>query len=101
MKYFERSQHNYERYLESYSDTFTEEVFTVRYQKVTLGLNEQHPSLSEGKVVLITYMYAAKELVSITTSTDSYTQVAIMVSSANDTRLIGSTHTPCAVILPE
>ena len=51
--------------------------------------------------MLIADMEATKELVGITADTGSDADIAVMVASANDTRLIGSTHAPSTVVLPE
>ena len=51
--------------------------------------------------MLIAHMKATKELVGITADTGSDADIAVMVASTNDTRLIGSTYAPSAVVLPE
>ena len=51
--------------------------------------------------MLIAHMEATKKFVGITADTGPDADIAVMVASANDTRLIGSTHAPSAVVLPE
>ena len=88
-------------YLEADNNAFTEKVFSVGNYQVTFGLHIQHPSLAEGEVMLIAYMEASKELVGIATGTGSYAEIAVVVSLAYHTRLVGDTDTPGAVVLPE
>jgi hypothetical protein len=86
---------------ETDDDAFTKEVFTVRNHQVTLGLNIQHPTFTEGEIMLIADMEATKELVGITADTGSDTDIAVMVTSTYHTGLIGSTYAPSTVVFPE
>jgi hypothetical protein len=86
---------------ETYNNAFTKQVFSVRNHQVTFGLNIHHPSFSEGEVMLISHMEAAKELVGITADTCSYADIAVMVTTTYHTRFVGCTYSPCAVVLPE
>ena len=51
--------------------------------------------------MLIADMEATKELVGITADTGPDADIAVMVTPTHHTGLIGSTHAPSAVVLPE
>ena len=51
--------------------------------------------------MLVADMNTANELVGIAASTGSDAQVTVMVATSCDTRLVGGTDAPCAVVVPE
>ena len=72
----------------TYGHTCTEQVFTTQ-DNIFLDLPKETPSTTEIIGMLKAYMTGSDDFPCITAKTCSYTQVAVMVASSDDTGLIG------------
>ena len=87
-------------YLHADDNTCPKQIFPF-YHQVALGLPKQFPALAQRIAVFIAHMNAAQYLVSVRAERPAQPQIAMMVTASEHARLVGRTHAPSVVVVPE